>query len=152
LDIAGRDVLAADENLAIAGNLDFDAGKGLPDRPFFRAERMIEADDGRGFGESVTLNDHEPELLPERFELRIERRCADDERPELEAEQAMHAAVPPPADGHVARRSAFPAKARREAVERRPFRRAGAAHGMFAQDVANLRDRNEHRHAARPDP
>ena len=54
---------------------------------------MIERDDRRGLGEAVALNDDESELAPERFELGVERRRADDERPELPAEHPMHVPV-----------------------------------------------------------
>ena len=37
-----------------------------------------------------------PKLTPERLELRIERRGADNHRPELEAEHAVDVAVDPP--------------------------------------------------------
>ena len=58
---------------------------------------MIQRDDRRGLGEPVALDDDEPELAPELLELGVERRGADDERPELQAEQPMDAPVAPPA-------------------------------------------------------
>ena len=101
VEVAGRDVLAAHEDLAVGGDLHLDAGDRLADRSLLGAERMIQGDDRRGFGQAVALNDGEPELAPERLELAVERRRADDERPELPAEQPVHAAVAPPAHEEV---------------------------------------------------
>ncbi len=58
---------------------------------------MIERDDRRRLGEAVALHDEEAELAPERFEIRLERRGAAHDAPELPAEETMHGAIPPPA-------------------------------------------------------
>src|SRR6185436_20261508 len=71
------------------------------DRSLLGAERMVQRDDGRGLGQPVALDDHEPELAPERLERRIERRRADDEGPELHPERAVDAAIAPPAQGEM---------------------------------------------------
>ena len=92
VEVAGRDVLAAHEDLAVGGDLHLDAGDRLADRSLLRAERMIQRDDRRRLGQAVALDHDEPELAPERFELGLERRGADDERPELPAEQPMDVA------------------------------------------------------------
>ena len=49
----------------------------------------LRRDDRRGLGEAVALDDHEPELAPERLELAVERRGADDEAQNFEPEQPM---------------------------------------------------------------
>ena len=43
VEVAGRDVLAAHENLAVGGDLHLDAGDRLADRALLGAERMVEA-------------------------------------------------------------------------------------------------------------
>ena len=43
VEVAGRDVLAADEDLAVGGDLHLDAGDRLADRSPLRAERMVQA-------------------------------------------------------------------------------------------------------------
>ena len=97
VEVAARDVVAADEDLAVLGDLHLDARDRLADGAAGGAERMVEGHDRRGFGQPVALDDEKPEPPPERFELGIERRGADDERPELEAEHAVDGAVEPPA-------------------------------------------------------
>ena len=97
VEIAGGDVLAADQDFSVRRDLHFDAGDGFPHRAFLRAERMIEAHDRRRFREPVALHHDEPELIPEGFELWFERCGADDEAPELETKQPMDPAVVPPA-------------------------------------------------------
>ena len=69
------------------------------DRPCGAVQGMVQRDDGRRFGEAVALDHEKSEAAPERFQLRIEWRGADDERPELEAEHPVHAAIPPPPRG-----------------------------------------------------
>src|SRR5262249_42256038 len=101
VEVAARHVLAAHENLAVVGDLHLDAGDRLADRSLLRAERMVQRDDRRRLGQPVALNDGEAELAPERFERRIERCGADDERPELQAERAMNLSVAPPAQREV---------------------------------------------------
>ena len=95
--IAGRHVLAAHENLAVGRDLDVDAADRFADRSLARRERMVQRHDRRGLGEPVALDDDKAEPAPERLERRLERRGADDERPELQTEQSMHRAIPPPA-------------------------------------------------------
>src|SRR4029450_5616461 len=85
-EVALRDVLAFDKNLAIARDPDVHAGDRLADRASARAERMVEADDGCGLGEPVALNHREAQAAPELFQRRIERGGADDEAPELQSE------------------------------------------------------------------
>ena len=97
LVVAGRDVVAADEDLAVGRDLHLHAADRRADRALRRAQRMVERDDRRRLGEAVALHDEEAELAPERFELRIERRGAADDAPELPAEQPMDVAVAPPA-------------------------------------------------------
>ena len=74
LVVARRDVLAADENLAVVGDLHLDAGDRLADRSRVRLERVIHRDDRRGFGQAVALDHDEPEPLPVVLERR--RRAA----------------------------------------------------------------------------
>jgi hypothetical protein len=104
VEIAARDVLAPHQNLAVLGDPHLDAGDRLADGAPRRAERMIQGHDRRRLGQPIPLDHQEAEPAPERFELGIERRRADHHRPELEAEQAMDAAVLPPSPGPVHRR------------------------------------------------
>ena len=96
-EVSGRDVVAANEDLAVRRDLHLDAGDGLSDRSALGAERMVERDDRRGLGEAVALDHGESHLAPERLELGLERRRAHDERPELPAEDPMDVPVVPPA-------------------------------------------------------
>ena len=138
VEVAGRHVLAADEDLAVGGDLHLDARHRLADRSLPGAEGMVQADDRRRFGQPVSLDDDEAELRPEGFELRLEGRGADDEAPELESEQPMDAPVPPPALRDVLLRS------RRRRLRRR------APH-VLAQHIENLGHGDEHGHPPRPD-
>ncbi len=95
--VPARDVLAAHEDLAILGDSHLHAGDRLADGAPGRTQRMVQRDDGRRLGQAVSLNDDKPQAAPERLELRIERRGADDHRPELEPEHPVDAAVLPPA-------------------------------------------------------
>ena len=117
-DVSGRDVVAANEDLAVRRDLHLDAGDGLSDRSAPGAERMVERDDRRGLGEAVALDHGESHLAPERLELGLERRRAHDERPELPAEDPMDVPVVPPA-----------AKCAREdvALQADPFRVGGVS-------------------------
>src|SRR5262249_28729618 len=96
LVVPTRHVLSAHEDLAIVGDADLDALDRRTDRSLARLEWMVQRDDRRGFGEAVTLHDHEAKASPEFFDIRRERRSADHERPELQAERAVHATVLPP--------------------------------------------------------
>ena len=101
VEVAARHVLAAHEDFSVGRDLHLDARDRLADRSLLGPERMVQADDRRGLGQPVALNDDEAELGPERLEIAVERRRADDERPELPAEQPVHAAVAPPAHEEV---------------------------------------------------
>jgi hypothetical protein len=94
--IPGRDVVAADENFAVGRNPHVHAADRFADRSFAGRKRMIERDDRGGLGQAVTLDDDESKAAPEGFERPFERRSPDDERPEFQAEQAMHGTVAPP--------------------------------------------------------
>src|SRR5262249_19576633 len=134
VEVPGRDVFAPDEDFAVRRNLHVYARDSFSYRTLPGAEGMVQRDDWRRFGEPVALNHDESELAPERLELRRQRRRADDERPEFEAEQAMDAAEDPPAE-----RDVFPASLTRG------FGAALANQHMFAQNFENLRNRDEHR-------
>ena len=134
VEVAVRHVLAAYEDLAVAGDFHLDARDGFSDRSALGAKRMIEAHDRRRFRQAVPLNHGEPDLTPERFELGLERRRADDEGPELQAEQAVNAAVSPPAAGDVLLGAGRPGL-------------GGDPQHVFAQHIENLRHRHEDRHA-----
>ena len=97
VEVAASHIFAADEDLAVRRDLHRHARDRLADRPFPGPERMIQRDDRRRFGEPVPLHDDEPQLTEERLEVRLERRRADHERPELEPKGSVNAAVPPPA-------------------------------------------------------
>ncbi len=138
-EIAFRDVVAPDEDLAVLGDLHLDAGNGLADRSLAGAEGVIQADDRRRLGEAVALDHHEAEPAPELLERRIERRGADDEAPELQPEEPVRAAIPPPAP-----REVLFARRRLGRLGRRPQH-------VLAQHVEDLRHRHQHGHAARLD-
>ena len=137
--VAAGDVAAAHQDLAVVGDGDLDAGDRLAHGPAPGAEGMVEGDDRRGLGQAVALDDQEPEPRPERLQPGIERRRADDERPELPAEQPVDPPVAPPAPRDV----------------QRLFRGGGGlGHQMrdvVAQHVQDLRHADEDRHAAGPD-
>src|SRR5688500_20040999 len=78
----------------------------------------------------------ESEPHPELYEHGIERRGPDDDRPELESERAMDAAVDPPPSGPVA--------ARRRRIRR--FR--VEAHDVVTQHLEHLRHTDEDGDAA----
>src|SRR5262249_43424776 len=140
LVVALRDVVALHENFTVVRDLDLHAADRRADGALGRVERMIERDDGRGFGEAVTLHDEKAELAPERFEFRIERRRAADAAPELPPEHAMNFAVPPPSPDE------------RLAFERILLRRERIdALYVLAQHVEDLRDRDQHRDSSRLD-
>ena len=96
-EVSGRDVVAANQDLAVRRDLHLDAGDRLADRSALRAERVVERHDRRGFGQAVALDHREAHLAPERFELGLEWRRADDERPEFPAEEPVDVTVMPPA-------------------------------------------------------
>ncbi len=83
-----RDVLAAHQDLAVRRNLHFHAGNRFADAALARVERMIQRHDGRGLGESVALDHQESKFGEERFQIRRQRRRADDEAPKFPSEQA----------------------------------------------------------------
>src|SRR5204862_7156088 len=127
-------VRAAHQNLAIRRDLHVDTGYRLADGSFPRFEGVIQRDDGSGFRQAVSLNHDESQLAPERLELRVERRRADDKRPELETEQPMNAAIEPPPE-----RDVRPARLKRSG-------RIIQSTDVLAQHVENLGHRYEHRH------
>ena len=137
--VPGGHVVAAYEDLSVVGNPDLDAGDRSAHGPAPRPKRVVEGDDGRRLGQAVALDDQEPESRPERLHLRIEGRRPDDERPELVAEQPVHPAVAPPAPRDVLA----------------PLERRGdlgrEVHDVVAQHLEDLRDADEHGHAAGPD-
>ncbi len=96
IEVAARHVLAPDEDLAVVGNPDFDAGNRFSDGTFGGVKWMIQRDDRRRFGQPVALDNDESKTSPEGFELGIERRRADNDCPELETEHPVHGAVLPP--------------------------------------------------------
>ena len=127
LEVAARDVLAAHEDLAVVGDADLDAGDRRADRSLARLERVVQRDDRRGFGEAVALDDGEPHAPPELLEVGRQRRGADDERPELQAERRVHAAVAPPAAGNRDARRAAPRPPRETRARRARAARRGSS-------------------------
>src|SRR5207249_6844151 len=100
VEIASRDVLPADEDLAVGRDLHLYPRDGLAHRTPPGAEGMVEGHDWGSFGQAISLDHGKAELSPKRFERGVERRRTDDERPELQSKKAMDPAVPPPAPGH----------------------------------------------------
>src|SRR5207247_10914547 len=72
VEVAGRHVVAAHENLSIGRNLHLDAGDGFADRAALGPERMVQRDDRRRFRQAVTLNHCEAAFAPERLELALD--------------------------------------------------------------------------------
>ena len=121
----------------------------LPTDPRLRAERMIQRDDRRGLGEAVSLHDGESQLAPELLELGVERRRADDEGPELRAEQPVHVPVLPPAPGNARAGARRTVTLQSERPQRAGVPRARrGAQRVLAQHVENLRHRHQHRDAS----
>src|SRR5688500_3300484 len=98
--VAGSHVLATNQDLAIVGDANLDTLDRRADRALAHLERVVKRDDRRGFGQAVALDHGKAEPPPELLDLRWQRRRADDERPELESEGRVHAAVLPPASGN----------------------------------------------------
>ena len=97
---------------------------------------MIQRDDRRRFGQAVSLDDDESQPSPERFELGIERRRADDDRPELEAEHPVHA-------------RGTSTSAPSSASSRRRFGRFRRhAHDVIPEHLEDLRHAHQHRDAS----
>src|SRR5262249_51821344 len=88
---------AAREPFPVGGGLDLAAGHGLADGALRDVKGMIEGDEGRGLRHAIALHEDKAERVPELPERPGERAAAGDERPELEAEGAMHVAIAPPA-------------------------------------------------------
>src|SRR6516225_4959450 len=95
--IAGHDVCAAHQNLAVGGNLDVNAGQRLPNRAAAGMERMVECDNGRSLSQPIALHDEKTEAGPEVFRLPIESRSADHESQEPKAKKAVTAPISPEA-------------------------------------------------------
>src|SRR6266446_2499870 len=93
--VGSGNVLAADQDFAVLGEFEFAAGKDFSNRAFRCAEWMIEADQRRGLGHSVALNDGVTHAVEEILGVIRKRRTAGDERPEFPAEAAMNAAKHP---------------------------------------------------------
>ena len=55
VQVSRRDIVAADQNLAVLGDLDLDAANRRPDRSLARLERVIERDDRCRLGEAIAL-------------------------------------------------------------------------------------------------
>ena len=91
LPITCGDVFSPHENFAVVGQLEFAARKNLAHRTFRRTERMIQADERRGFGHSVSLNDGVAHSLEETFRVIRKRRATGEESPEFPAKTAMDA-------------------------------------------------------------
>ena len=97
VQVALGDHGAAHEHFAVGAELHFAAGERLADGAAGHVERMIERDERGGFGHAVALHEHEAERVPELLERPGSAPPPEIERPELEAELAMHAAEAPPA-------------------------------------------------------
>src|SRR5690242_3096819 len=85
-------VFTANENFPIFSDLHFHSCDWFADRSLAGMERMVERDDRRGFGQSVTLNHQKSELAEERFQFRGQRRRAHNEAPKFPSEQPVHTA------------------------------------------------------------
>src|SRR6266850_7754103 len=93
--VGSGNVFAADQDFAVLVKFEFAAGKNFSNRAFRCAERMVEADQRRGFGHSVALNDGITHAFEKIFGVIRKRRAAGDERPEFPAEAAVDAAKHP---------------------------------------------------------
>ena len=101
LPVAGGDVRATHQDLAVFVELHLPAFEHLADRALAGAEGMVQRDERGGFGEAVALNDDEAEAPPELFGFGVQRRTAGDERPELPAEAVVNLPEAPPAADEV---------------------------------------------------
>ncbi len=137
LVIAGSNVRPAHQDLAVVRNLHLDAADRFSDGAFFRVERMVERNDGRGFRKPIALDHEKTELGEKCLETGRQRRRAHDEAPELPTEQAVYFAVSPPA--------AHPVHAGRLHV----FQIRERLQQILAQNLEDLRHRNQHRDPAR---
>ena len=133
LVVAGRHVVSAHQDFAIAGDLDLDAGDRLADRATLCVEWMVQRHDRGGLRQPVSLDHEEPEAAPERFQLRVERRRPHHHRPELEPEHLVDPAVMPPPPGPV-----HPGRRRIRRLRRH-------ADDVVAQHLEDLRHAHEHR-------
>jgi hypothetical protein len=98
----GRDGRSTDQHFAVIAELDLAAGKRLADGSLRDVEGMVERDEGGGFGHAVALHDDQANGIPECLDRLRQRAPAGDERPELEAQGAVHVAEAPPAAQSVA--------------------------------------------------
>src|SRR5262245_8052434 len=56
---------------------------------------MIDSNDRTCLRQAITLDNREAQMLPEFFKFRIHSRTADNKRPELPPETAMHSSIAP---------------------------------------------------------
>src|SRR6185437_6639392 len=91
------DAAAAHQNFAVGRKLDFAPFEHFADRTAVNFEGMIDADNGSGLSQAVTLNHGKTKARPEDFGFVIERGATRDEGPELPSHLAMNAAEGPPA-------------------------------------------------------
>ncbi len=96
-EVSGSHVIAANQDFAVPCDFYVHACERFSRGPALDVKGMAEADDGRGLGEAVTLDDHEAQVLPELFQVRGEGRASRNEAAEFPAEQAMYGAETPPA-------------------------------------------------------
>src|SRR5208282_1066414 len=95
--VAAGDAAAAHENFAVVRQLDFAPGQDLADGTAAGVERMVQADQRRGFGQSVSLDDGVSQAMPEFFGRAVEGGAAADHGPKLPSEAAAQVAEGPPA-------------------------------------------------------
>ena len=135
-EVTGGDVIALDEDLAVVCDPDLDTGNRCADRPPSCFERVVERYDRRGLGEAVTLYHQEPEPGPERLEVGVEGRGADNEAPELHPKQSVDSPVAPPTSGHI------------RGVRRRLGHLRGNLQHVLSQHIEDLGDAHQHRDPA----
>ena len=127
LVVAGEDGLAPDQQLAVVGDAQLDAGQRRPDRAEPEPVGPVDRRRGRALGQPVALEDRDVERVEELGDLLRERRAARD------AERAAgRRAAPSPSSRRAGRRAGAAARARagrarpccRSSLTRRPTRSA----------------------------
>src|ERR1019366_8331586 len=90
---AGKDALALDLDLAVAGSPDSDAGHRLPHSADLAAARPVHRRGARGLGHAIALQHGDVRAAEEMAEPLAERRTAGDRIPHPAAGRRPHPAI-----------------------------------------------------------
>ena len=97
LPVSGGQAPTAHQDFSIRSEPDFAPGEHASNRAMGLMKRVIDADQRRGFSQSVALHDGVTEPLPKHLRVGIECRSAGNKRPEFPAESLVDVAKQPPA-------------------------------------------------------